>query len=231
MATRYKYHCQQISHTISVGITKTSPLLLRVAISLLIVQASSVLGQTPVENTYHDPLNHLELLPHQVSQPTVILFEDLACHACAEAESYITQYVVSARTPLLRYDFPLPSHVWAYRAALITRYLKAKAGNTLADDYRNYVLSSQRLIATQGDLDDMSREWLKMHHLSLPTDLDPNGQYREAINADITLGKNIGLRRTPTIIIINDVHWRQIVNAAALKDILPQFVAAPPSLK
>ncbi len=62
------------------------------------------------------------LRPPKGARVAVIAFEDLQCPDCAAAEALLEEASAKYGIPLVRHDFPLPKHNWAFEAHVMARY-------------------------------------------------------------------------------------------------------------
>ncbi len=139
-------------------------------------------------------------------------FEDLECPACARAFPIIHAAVEHYKIPLVRHDFPLKMHVWSLDAAITARYLQDKVSPKTAETFRGDVFASQTAIASKDDLANFTRHWFQTHGLNMPFVMDPAGLLAAEVQADYTLGERIGLSQTPTIFVVSNKGWTQIMD-------------------
>ena len=139
-------------------------------------------------------------------------FEDLECPACAHAFPIVHAAIDRYKIPLVRHDFPLKMHVWSYDAAVTARYIQDKVSPQKAEEFRGDVFSSQTAIASKDDLANYTRRWFQKHGLNMPFVMDPAGLFAAEVNADYTLGERIGLTQTPTIFVVSNKGWTQIMD-------------------
>src|SRR5580704_10433231 len=64
------------------------------------------------------------LRPSAGSKVALIVFEDLGCPSCAKAHPFEIEAVKQTHVALLRYDFPIESHVWTFEGAVCARYIQ-----------------------------------------------------------------------------------------------------------
>ena len=150
--------------------------------------------------------------PPAGSKVAIYEFEDLECPACAHAAPIIHQAVDHYKIPLVRHDFPLKMHIWSFDAAVTARYLQDKVSPKVADQFRADVFASQTAIASKDDLSNFTRRWFQQHGQNMPFVIDPNGLFRAEVQADETLGERIGLTQTPTIFVVTNKGWTQIMD-------------------
>jgi protein-disulfide isomerase len=139
-------------------------------------------------------------------------FEDLECPACAHAFPIVHAAIDRYKIPLVRHDFPLKMHVWSFDAAVNARYLQDKVSPKVAEEYRSDVFASQTAIASKDDLANYTRRWFQQHGQTMPFVMDPSGLFAAEVNADYTLGERIGLTQTPTIFVVTNKGWTQIMD-------------------
>lgn len=144
------------------------------------------------------------LQPPKGAKLALIVFEDLQCPDCANANSLLVEAARTYRIPLVRHDFPLPQHAWAFEAAVYARYFDTKASQ-LGDKYRDYVFAHQGQI-TRESLRSTAELFARQHRLSLPFTLDPQGRLAALVKADIALGERVGITHTPTIYVVSNAR-------------------------
>jgi protein-disulfide isomerase len=139
-------------------------------------------------------------------------FEDLECPACAHAFPIVHAAIERYHIPLVRHDFPLKMHVWSFDAAVNARYLQDKVSPEKAEEYRRDVFAAQTAIASKDDLDNYTRRWFQQHGVAMPFVMDPYGLLNQEVKSDYTLGERIGLTQTPTIFVVTNKGWTQIMD-------------------
>jgi protein-disulfide isomerase len=152
-------------------------------------------------------------------------FEDLECPACAHAFPIVHSAVDRYKIPLVRHDFPLKMHVWSFDAAVTARYLQDKVSPKMAEDFRRDVFAAQTSIASKDDLSNFTRHWFQQHGQNVPFVMDPAGLFTAEVNADYTLGERIGLSQTPTIFVVTNKGWTQIMDPNYLYQTIDQALA------
>ncbi len=159
-------------------------------------------------------------------------FEDLECPACAHAFPIVHAAIDRYHIPLVRHDFPLKMHVWSFDAAVNARYLQDKVSPKVAEEYRSDVFASQTAIASKDDLANYTRHWFQTHGLSMPFVIDPSGLFTAEVTSDYTLGERIGLTQTPTIFVVTNKGWTQIMDVNYLYQTIDAALAqAGPTAK
>jgi protein-disulfide isomerase len=166
------------------------------------------------------------LKPPPGAKVAIIEWEDLECPACARAFPIVHAALERYHIPLVRYDFLIPGHVWSKQAAIYARYIQDKVSPDLAVDYRRQVFASQFKIASLDDLNRFTQEFFSAHGKQMPFVVDPTGQLAREVNADDQLGEKLGLRETPTIIVVTPRGWIQVKDVMDLYQAIDQAEAA-----
>jgi len=143
-------------------------------------------------------------------------FEDLECPACARAYPIVHAAIERYKIPLVRHDFPLKMHVWSFDAAVTARYLQDKVSSKVAEDFRRDVFANQMSLASKDDLEAFTRRWFASHGQNIPFVMDPSGLFTQEVKSDYTLGERIGLTQTPTIFVVTNKEWIQIMDPTLL---------------
>ena len=143
-------------------------------------------------------------------------FEDLECPACAHAFPIVHAAVDHYKIPLVRHDFPLTSHIWSRDAAITARYIQDKIDPKAAEEYRRSVFASQSSIASKDDLRNFTQKYFKSHGQAMPFVVDPTGQFSKEVQADYDLGMKLGVSQTPTILVVTQKNWVQIMDVNLL---------------
>ena len=143
-------------------------------------------------------------------------FEDLECPACARAFPIVHAAIERYKIPLVRHDFPLKMHIWSFDAAVTARYLQDKVSPKTAEEFRRDVFANQMSIASKDDLESFTRRWFASHGQNIPFVMDPSGLFSQEVKSDYTLGERIGLTQTPTIFVVTNKQWIQIMDPTLL---------------
>ncbi|MGD0912047.1 MAG: thioredoxin domain-containing protein [Terracidiphilus sp.] len=130
-------------------------------------------------------------------------FADLECPACAAANPVLKQAAAQYKIPWLRHDFIIPNHVWSTQAAVNARWFDTQVKG-LGDQYRDQVFANQQSIETRADLERFTEKFAQYCKVSLPFSMDPQNKLMGEVQADVALGKRVGVARTPTIFIVVD---------------------------
>ncbi len=144
--------------------------------------------------------NDSPLKPPKGAKVALVVFEDLECPDCARANPLLQEAARTYKIPLVRYDFPLQMHPWAFDAAVLGRYFDTKK---LGDQFRDEVFKHQPEI-TKDNLRTFAEKFAKEHKTTLPMVVDPQGKLAAAIKADQALGNRVGLTHTPTIYVVSN---------------------------
>jgi protein-disulfide isomerase len=156
------------------------------------------------------------LKPPAGAKVAILEWEDLECPACAHAFPFVHTAAAQYKIPLLRHDFLIPGHIWSPQAALYARYLEDKVSLDLATEYRREVFASQFRIASRDDLEHFTQQFFSAHGKQLPFVVDPTGQLDKEIQADVNLGRKLGLVETPTIVVVTPKGWIQVRDVSYL---------------
>ncbi|HUR36410.1 MAG TPA: thioredoxin domain-containing protein [Terriglobales bacterium] len=140
------------------------------------------------------------LKPPAGAKVAIIVFEDLQCPDCGRAHPLVKQVSEQHKVPVIHRDFPLPMHPWARQAAIYGRYFESKSA-ALGKAYRDYIFSNQAAI-TLGNLKEMVEKFAASNKVGMPFLLDPGKRLEAKVDADIALGKRIGIQHTPTIFVV-----------------------------
>jgi protein-disulfide isomerase len=142
------------------------------------------------------------LKPPPGARVAIVVFEDLECPDCARAYPVIWDAARKYNIPVVLHDFPLQMHPWSFDAAVFARYFDTKS-QKLGDDFRGYIFQNQPQIDKQN-----LRQWVdkfaSANNSPIPFVLDPDGQFKNKIQADRQMGNQIGLQHTPTIFVVGN---------------------------
>jgi protein-disulfide isomerase len=143
------------------------------------------------------------LKPPGGARVAIVEFDDLQCPACAHANPLLEQAAAKYKIPWVRHDFLIPYHNWSRQAALNARWFDMKS-KALGDEYRNQVFANQNSIEMPVQLMQFTQRFAQSHGAALPFAVDPQGRLQAEVDADIALGKRVGISSTPTIYIVTD---------------------------
>jgi protein-disulfide isomerase len=140
------------------------------------------------------------LKPPKGASVAIVIFEDLECPDCARAAPLVEEASRTYKIPVVRHDFPLPMHPWAYDAAILARYFDTHS-KVLGNDFRDNVFRHQ-LEINKETLRSFAEKYAASRKIDLPFVVDPEGKLAALVNADRDLGKAIKLDHTPTVYIV-----------------------------
>ena len=205
--------------------------LLAIALLGSLAAAGSAAAQTSMPPNQVDHFTDTSMFkPPAGAKLAIIEWEDLECPACAHAFPFVHMAVNQYKIPLLEYDFLIPGHIWSHQAALYARYMKDKISPQLAEDYRRQVFAAQYRIASQTSLLSLTKQFMASQGKQMPFVVDPTGQLDREIQAEVDLGKKMGLQYTPTIVIVTPHRWIQVKDVSQLDAAIDQakaWVAEP----
>jgi len=142
------------------------------------------------------------LKPPKGAKVAIVVFEDLQCPDCARAAPLVEEAARTYKIPVVRYDFPLPMHNWAFDAAVLGRYFDSKS-KKLGDEFRHEAMKHQVEI-TRENLRAFAEKFAAQHNTALPFVVDPRGELERKVRADYALGQSIGIQHTPTIYVVSN---------------------------
>ena len=148
----------------------------------------------------------------------VVVFEDLQCPDCARAHPKLLEATRQAGVPLVIHDFPITRHVWAFPAAVLARWFTAQSPE-LGVEFRSHVFAHQADVNPE-TLRPLAEAFATEHGLTLPSVVDPDGTFKDAVQADFDLGIRIGLEYVPLVFVVSraagDGHWVEVTDLATL---------------
>jgi protein-disulfide isomerase len=169
------------------------------------------------------------LKPPAGARVAMIEFYDLECPLCAQTNPQLIAAANQYKIPWVRHDFLIPGHNWSRQAAINARYFDSKS-EKLGNDYRDYIFANQISIETPDDLRNWTQKFTQAHGVALPFAIDPMGKFAGEVDADVSLGRRIGIEHTPTIFIVtNGNHapqYTEVVDRSRLYQIIDQAMAA-----
>src|SRR5216684_1985539 len=142
------------------------------------------------------------LKPPKGAQVAIVVFEDLECPDCARAAPLLEEAAKTYNIPVVRHDFPLAKHPWAFDAAVLARYFDTHSKN-MGNEFRNTVFQHQ-LEINKDNLRAFAEKFAAEHKVDLPFVVDPQGKLAAEVTADRNLGTRIGLEHTPTIYVVSN---------------------------
>ena len=152
------------------------------------------------------------LRPPKGAKLALVVFEDLECPDCARAAPLIEEASKAYKIPVVRYDFPLPQHLWSFDAAVMARYFGSKSP-ALGVAFREYVFERQVQIngpnimdgeAQKRALRAVAEQFAKEHKTTLPFAVDPLGKFAAEIRQSRAVGERVGISHTPTLYVVTN---------------------------
>jgi protein-disulfide isomerase len=141
------------------------------------------------------------LKPPKGAKVAIVAFEDLQCPDCADAEPVLEAAVAKYNIPLVRKDFPLPMHVWAFEAHVLARYFSGISPQ-LGEEWWRFVYSNQPSI-NKGNLRGFAERFADQHGRQLPEKVDPDGKLAAAVMDDFHSAQRAGVDHTPTVFLVS----------------------------
>jgi protein-disulfide isomerase len=177
------------------------------------------------------------LRPPKGAKVAIVVFEDLECPDCARAAPLVVEAGKIYKIPVVRYDFPLPQHLWAFDGAVLARYFGSKSP-ALGVDFREYIFQHQQEITGTNPNDESGQKqrlraaaekFAQEHKTALPFVVDPQNKFANAIRADRDLGVRIGIQHTPTLYVVNNSRtgrpFIEVVDRTQLFQLIDQMKA------
>jgi protein-disulfide isomerase len=179
------------------------------------------------------PTTHVQdassLKPPAGARVAIIEFYDLECPQCAQTNPQLIAAVNQYKIPWIRRDFLIPGHIWSRQAAINARFFDTKSVK-LGNDYRDYIFANQISIETLPDLNKWTQKFAQAHGVALPFAIDPMGKFAAQVQADVDLGRRIGIDHTPTIFIVasggHAPPYVEVVDHSKLYQLIDQALAA-----
>jgi protein-disulfide isomerase len=201
--------------------------LLKVLLTVALLSPAAVQSraQFTAAPSSNGKLRFLSLLKPPVgSKVAIVVFEDLGCPGCAHAHPVEQQVSAATHVPIVRYDFPIASHIWTMQGAVCARYIQDRINPGLADQFRSDVFTAQQSIASRDDIMHYFEAWLSRHGQAVPFELDGDGSLKKAVQADFELGQRINVGFTPTVIVVSN-DKEQVVCGKTQTDDINQLAA------
>jgi protein-disulfide isomerase len=165
------------------------------------------------------------LRPPKGAKVALVIFEDLECPDCARAAPVVAAAARQYKIPVVRYDFPLQQHPWAFDAAVLAHYFGEKS-EALETEFREYIFAHQTEI-NPATLRSIADKWAKQHNMSIPFAVDPTGKLKAKVNANRDLGKRIGIQHTPTLYVVSNSKtgrpFVEVVDRSQLYQLIDQM--------
>ena len=142
------------------------------------------------------------LRPPKGASVAIVIFEDLECPDCARAAPLVEQAARTYKIPVVRHDFPLQMHPWAYDAAMLARFFDTHS-KAVGNEFRDTVFKHQ-LEITKDRLRSFAEKFAAAHKIDLPFVVDSDGKLAALIEADRQRGLQLGLQHTPTLYVVSN---------------------------
>jgi protein-disulfide isomerase len=142
------------------------------------------------------------LRPPKGAQVAIVVFEDLECPDCARAAPLVEEASRTYHIPVVRHDFPLQIHPWAYDAAVLARYFDTHS-KKIGNEFRDTVFRHQ-LEISKDNLHAFAEKFAAERKIELPFAVDPQGKLAAAVETDRSLGNSLALNHTPTIYVVSN---------------------------
>ncbi len=175
------------------------------------------------------------LRPPQGAKVAIVVFEDLECPDCARAAPLVQEAAKTYKIPVVRYDFPLPMHLWSFDAAVLARFFSSKSP-ALGVDFREYIFQHQQEITGTNPPDETGQKqrlraaaekFAQERKIALPFVVDPQNKFANAVRADRDLGIRIGIQHTPTLYVVNNSRtgrpFIEVVDRSQLFQLIDQM--------
>jgi protein-disulfide isomerase len=167
----------------------------RIALALVLMTAIS--GSALAQDTS-------VLRPPKGAKVAIIAFEDLQCPDCADAEPLLQDAAATYKVAIVRHDFPLYQHAWAFEAHVIAAYLDTRSP-ALGEEFRHWVYENQKSI-NRTNLRGMAERFADEHKITLPAAIDPTGKLAARVQADYQLGQELNIQHTPTLYVVSETQ-------------------------
>jgi len=142
------------------------------------------------------------LRPPKGASVAIVIFEDLECPDCARAAPLVEEAARTYKIPVVRHDFPLQMHPWAYDAAVLARFFDTHS-KAVGNEFRDTVFKHQ-LEITKDRLRSFAEKFAAAHKIDLPFVVDSDGKLVALIEADRQRGLQLGLQHTPTLYVVSN---------------------------
>ena len=170
------------------------------------------------------------LLRAPAGKPLAIVdFEDLECPACSHAFPIVHQAADHYKIPLVRHDWPLQMHIWSRDAAITARYIQDKISPQAAEEFRGAVFQNQISISSKDDLQAFTQRYFQQHGRTMPFVVDPTGQFAKEVQADADLAARIGLNHTPSIFVVTQKGYTEVLDVSQLYQTIDTTQASLPA--
>src|SRR5258707_14096816 len=103
------------------------------------------------------------LRPPKGASVAIVIFEDLECPDCARAAPLVEEAARTYKIPVVRRDFPLQMHPWAYDAAVLARFFDTHS-RAIGNQFRDTVFARQ-LEITKDTLRSFAEKFAAAHKI------------------------------------------------------------------
>jgi protein-disulfide isomerase len=163
------------------------------------------------------------LKPPRGARVAIVMFEDLQCPECAQANAVVLAAATSHKIPVVLHDFPLPMHNWAFEAAVWGRYFD-QTSLDLGNDFRKFIYANQTQI-TKDNLSQWAQKFAAENKTAAPSAKDSEGKLAGRVRSDYSLGQRIGVEHTPTIwVVTNSGVSPPLVEEVKVREKLEQMI-------
>ncbi len=177
------------------------------------------------------------LRPPKGAKLALVVFEDLECPDCARAAPLIEEASKAYKIPVVRYDFPLPQHLWSFDAAVMAHYFGSKSP-ALGVAFREYIFQRQNQIngpnlmdgeAQKRALRTVAEQFATEHKTILPFVVDPQGKFAAEVRQSQNVGERVGIAHTPTLYVVSNrqqgTPFVEVVDRAKLYQLIDELKA------
>ena len=200
------------------------------ALAVLLLASITSLAPRGLAQAQATAVKDPALLKPPAGKPLAIIdFEDLECPACSHAFPLVHQAAEHYKIPLVRHDWPLQMHIWSHDGAIIARYIQDKISPQAAEEYRGAVFQNQISIASKDDLQAFTQRYFQQHGRTMPFVIDPTGQFAKEVQADTDLAARIGLNHTPSIFVVTQKGYNEVLNVGELYQTIDTAQASLPA--
>ena len=154
--------------------------------------------------------------PPAGSTVAIVEFEDLECPLCALTAPVVWAAEQQYHVPRVHRDLIIPGHTWSRAAAVDARYLEDTVSPGVAEAFRRDVFAHQAQIAGPEDLQGFAAGWFRAHGVAMPFVMDPTGRCAAEVQADCLLGQRLGVRHTPTLLVVTATRWIEVTDRGQL---------------
>jgi len=134
----------------------------------------------------------------------VVIFEDLQCSDCAAFGAMMDQRLLPRfqdKVAFEHWDFPLPKHAWARKAAVAARFLE-EIRPELGAAFRRYMLAQMREVTVE-NINDRIAGFAEANRVERGKALAAleEARYAALVEQDVEEGVARGVSKTPTVFV------------------------------